>query len=370
MGDIGLVGAFVSVMGNIDYGDDIITNGAFTKTISERASKIKVLDNHKSESILDGIGKLITIQEVGKESLPPKLLAEFPDATGGLYIEAQFVLEVATDTSAQAYRLIKHGVITEYSIGFEIIKQDFQDVETDEGVKRVRIIREIKLWEVSPVIFAMNPATMTQGTKSEDSEVNIPIDAEIDLPIIEDDTEQKELDAPIEQKRLPDGYRMAHNEEMCGNCFFFRQVTSKRGYCINFDEVVLFNYVSDAYKPKARMLSDDMRDAFMQLLEARIAEYEASGVYNEDDTRRLREMLDSLAGMLLEMIPSDLINRPMPELTVPKSNQADDMQSKAESGNEPLTDDSRNLALSRIAEIRDRMNNANIKRREHNGNAS
>jgi HK97 family phage prohead protease len=360
IGDLGLVGAYVAVMGNIDYGDDIIASGAFTKTISERASKIKVLDNHNSFSVLNAVGKLNAIQEVSKQALPPELLAQYPDATGGLYVEIQFILEVATDTSAQAFRLIKHGVITEYSIGFEIIKQDYEDVETDEGTKRVRIIREIKLWEVSPVIFAMNPATMTQGTKSDDTDDIEPVK---ESPIVE-----KESDKPIEQKRIPDGYRMAHNEEMCGNCFFFRQVTSKRGYCTYFEEVVLFNYVSDVYQQKARMLSDDISEALLELLEARIVAYEATGVYSEDDTRRMREMLDSLVSMLLEMIPSDLTNRPMPEMTVPKNkNLADDMQSKAESDNNLLTDDSRKVALSRIAEIRERMNNAHLKRRKSNG---
>ncbi len=382
-GDLGIVGAFVAVMGNIDLGDDIIMQGAFTKTISERANKIKVLDNHNSHSVLNGLGKLLRIQEVGKESLPSELLAEFPDATGGLFVEIQFILEVATDLSAQAFRLIKHGVITEYSIGFEIIKAEFQDVETDGGTRNVRIIREIKLWEVSPVIFAMNTATTTIAAKSDEIEtiegtietITGEIEFETKLPTIETNNgyvigidkavgQDKTVitESPIVQKRIPDGYRKSIDEKMCGNCFFFRQVTTKRGYCTFFEEVVLFNYVSDVYKPKLKTVSEAMQESLLEFLENRFREYTALGVFDDEDERRLLEMLDSLTAMLLEMIPSELINRPMPEMTLPKN--VDDMtQSKAESGNTPLTADSRKEALSRIAKIRTRMLEESQKRR-------
>ena len=46
----GIVEAVVAVMGNIDLGGDIIHNGAFTKTISERGNKVKVLDNHNANA--------------------------------------------------------------------------------------------------------------------------------------------------------------------------------------------------------------------------------------------------------------------------------------------------------------------------------
>ncbi len=374
-GDLGIIGAYVAVMGNLDFGDDIIMQGAFTKTISERANRIKVLDNHNSHSVLNGLGKLISIQEVTKNVLPLELLAEFPDATGGLFVEIQFILEVDSDTSAQAFRLIKHGVITEYSIGFEIVKADFQDIETDEGTRNVRIIREIKLWEVSPVIFAMNPATTTVGAKSDENDIEDKPQKPSDInPLFSDDKLDadeiieaerllaKELDTPIEQKRVPDGYRMSIDEKMCGNCFFFRQVTSKRGYCIFFEEVVLFNYVSDVYKPKLKTVSQAMQESLLEFLQSRIADYVALGIYDENEETRLLEMLDNLAGMLLEMIPSELINRPIPEMTTPKN--LDEMtQSKAESDNGSLTDDSRKKALSRIAEIRTRMLEENQKRR-------
>ncbi len=368
-GDLGIISAYVAVLGNIDLGDDIIMPGAFTKTISERASKIKVLDNHNSHSVLNGIGKLIAIQEVGKDQLPPELLAEFPDATGGLFVQIQFILEVDTDTSAQAFRLIKHGVINEYSIGFEIIKADFQDVETDEGTRNIRIIREIKLWEISPVIFAMNPATTTIGAKNDEIESTLETTTgDIEFETELSDIEQKESEVKISQKRIPDGYRMATDEKMCGNCYFFKQVTTKRGYCKYFDEVVLFNYVSDIWQPKARTLSDDMRDAFMQLLEERVASYLALGVYDDEDERRLLEMMDSLVAMLLEMIPSDLTDRPLPAMTMPK-NKDESTQSKAESDNSSLTDDShKKLMLSMEAEIRTRMLENNQKRRDNNGN--
>lgn len=160
----GIVEAFVAVMGNIDHGNDIIHPGAFSKTISERGLKIRVLDNHNAHSILNVVGKPIEIREVGKAELPPELLNKYPDATGGLFTKTQYLM--GTEEGAGVFARIAAGAVDEYSIGFNIVKQDFSKVKQGEREITVRNLRELKLWEYSPVIWAMNDATTTVGVKS------------------------------------------------------------------------------------------------------------------------------------------------------------------------------------------------------------
>ena len=66
----GIVEHTVAVMGNVDLGGDRIHPGAFTKTIAERAGRIRVLDTHNADSVLDVIGKPLALWEVGLEMLP------------------------------------------------------------------------------------------------------------------------------------------------------------------------------------------------------------------------------------------------------------------------------------------------------------
>lgn len=159
----GIVEAYVSVMGVLDDGDDIIHKGAFTKTITERANRFAVLDQHNTDSINRVIGKVIEIREVGSDELPAELLELYPDATGALYTKTQYLLD--TPEGMGAFKRIAAGAVSEYSIGFQIAQADYSKMERDGKKVQVRNIRQIKLWEYSPVIWGMNPATMTVGVK-------------------------------------------------------------------------------------------------------------------------------------------------------------------------------------------------------------
>ena len=116
------------------YGD-IIDPGAFTKTLKENAGSIVSLFNH---SIMEPIG-----------------LPELTEDSKGLYAKIRLVMDIqkAKDTLA----LAKAGVITRMSIGFETIKSDY--------IKSVRHLKEIRLFDVSPVIFAANPEAVIVSVK-------------------------------------------------------------------------------------------------------------------------------------------------------------------------------------------------------------
>lgn len=157
----GIIDAVVAVMGNIDHGNDIIHSGAFTKTLSERGNKIKVLDNHNTNSLKDVIGKPISIREIGQDELPISIKSKYPSATGGLYTVTQFDMD--DEHSKTIFNKLANGFVNEWSIGFTIPKgkQDYSD-----GM--IRNIREVILFEYSPVIWGMNEATDTIGAKNMD----------------------------------------------------------------------------------------------------------------------------------------------------------------------------------------------------------
>lgn len=162
----GIVDAIVAVMGNVDRQHDIIDRGAFQKTISERGSKIKVLDNHNTRSVRDVVGKPILFREVNKSALPAEVLEAYPDATGGLFASIQFLMD--TPEGEGVFKRIKSGAVGEYSIGYDTINSAPDTVKQDGEDVPIRRLKEVKLWEISPVIFGANPATATLDAKGED----------------------------------------------------------------------------------------------------------------------------------------------------------------------------------------------------------
>src|SRR5690625_127765 len=125
------VAGYFSVFGNIDSDGDIIEPGAFKRTIAERgpsgSNRIMHLWQHNPTMPL------------GK----PKELKE--DETG-LYFVTQL-----TDTGygQDAIKLYRDEVLSEHSIGFEVINSH---PEEREG-KSVTVLDELRLWEGSSVTW-------------------------------------------------------------------------------------------------------------------------------------------------------------------------------------------------------------------------
>ena len=163
----GIVKAIFSVTGNIDHGQDRIKAGAFTKTISERGLKVLVLDNHDTSTVNSAIAKTVALREVSRIDLPIKTLQSYPDATGGVEITAQFMLD--DPRSAAAFKRIKNGLIDEWSFGYDAFDITMEQEQQDGRDIVVRNIGSIKLYEVSPVLFGMNEATSTVDAKSADT---------------------------------------------------------------------------------------------------------------------------------------------------------------------------------------------------------
>lgn len=163
----GIVTAIVNTFGVIDDGKDVVHPGAFTKTVTERAGRIRVLDNHNSHSIMNAIGKPISVREVTRAELPAEVLLKYPEAVGGLETTTQYLLDTPEGTGA--FRRIVSGAVNEYSIGYDALDYDYGKARDRDGREvTVRNLRTIRLWEYSPVLWGMNPATTTTGAKNAD----------------------------------------------------------------------------------------------------------------------------------------------------------------------------------------------------------
>ena len=173
----GIVEHLIAVHGVLDLGKDISEPGSWSKTINERGLKVRVLDMHNRDSIMDVIGKPLSLAEIGKDKLPEKVLERWPEATGAVAATTQFLMD--TPEGKGAFIRIRDGAVDEFSYGYDPIKVDYQTVETKDGDQvEARLLKEIAAWEYGPVIWGMNPATMAMSAKDIDGEEKATYDCE------------------------------------------------------------------------------------------------------------------------------------------------------------------------------------------------
>lgn len=138
----GIIKGYASMFNNKDSDGDIITKGAYAKTLQENSERIAFLYQHNMNQ---PIGKPLSMKEDEK----------------GLFIEAKI-----SDSSLgkDVKTMVSEGILKEFSVGFIPIKEDLQ--------RDVNYIKEIKLFEFSLVTLAANPlakVTEYKGTKSVDN---------------------------------------------------------------------------------------------------------------------------------------------------------------------------------------------------------
>lgn len=137
----GAFSGYLAVFGNVDsYGDRILP-GAFAKSLASIASagrKVPVLWQHEWDS---PIGAFDSLAEDGT----------------GLYVTGH-LLKADVARAREAYALIKSGVISGLSIGYQTV----QARAAEEGV---RDLLELRLWEGSLVTFPANEAARVDAVK-------------------------------------------------------------------------------------------------------------------------------------------------------------------------------------------------------------
>ena len=134
-----------SRMNNIDLDSDVIVPEAFTKTLSERGP----------------VGKNLVYSLVDHQADMASVLGK-PEQ---LYVEGDKLIAITpiveTSRGNDMIKLYEAGVINQHSIGFSTLKSDWQD-----SSQKVRVIKELKLYEGSAVLWGANPETPTLDVKS------------------------------------------------------------------------------------------------------------------------------------------------------------------------------------------------------------
>ena len=130
---------YASVFGNVDDGGDIVEKGAFTRTIAEDFARIKILSQHDQCEL--PIGKPLELRE----------------DDNGLYIRGK---RNKKKKGRDIQTLLRDGVLNELSIGYDAV-----DYVVDDSTG-IRHLKQIKLWEVSIVTWAMNDQATIDDVKS------------------------------------------------------------------------------------------------------------------------------------------------------------------------------------------------------------
>jgi len=126
----------LSVYGNIDFQDDIVDPGAFTKTLKEGGNVVPMLWQHDTK------------QPIGRLTLT--------DTPTALLAKGKLLLKIPK--AQEAYELLKEGVLKGMSIGYDTIKA----IPSENGIRR---LKELRLFEGSLVTFPSNNLAVVTGVK-------------------------------------------------------------------------------------------------------------------------------------------------------------------------------------------------------------
>ena len=139
--DEGFIEGIASQYGNIDSGGDIVEAGAFQKSILERGDQIPILAEH-NETI--GIGQVW-------------------DAGTHLAVKAE-IFRDEVQKAREYFALAKRKAVKGFSIGYK----PYPGKSGWDSSRNARVLKEVKLYEVSLVTFPMNESALIQDVKSED----------------------------------------------------------------------------------------------------------------------------------------------------------------------------------------------------------
>lgn len=138
--DEGVISGYGAIFNNVDdYGDRIVP-GAFAKSLAKSAA--------------GGTMPAMLWQHNAYE--PIGVWTEMSEDKKGLKVTGKLVMSVAR--AQETYALLKAGALRGLSIGYRTL------ADAIEG--NVRLLKEIDLWEVSPVTFAANSKATVTSVKS------------------------------------------------------------------------------------------------------------------------------------------------------------------------------------------------------------
>lgn len=184
----GIVECFVAGIGNKDSVGDICMPGSFDASLKRR--KPRVVWGHNWN---EPIGKVLDIYEVGPKDprLPGKMRAQ---NIGGLFARVQFNLK--SERGREAFSNVQFfGEEQEWSIGYKTLDAIF------DTTRQANLLKEVELYEVSPVLHGANQLTATISIKADEQEM-----------------EAKNSDGPCWPGYKQVGMKMGKNGTMVPNC--------------------------------------------------------------------------------------------------------------------------------------------------------
>ena len=193
----GIVECFVAAIGNKDSVGDVVLPGAFDLSLKRR--KPRVVWGHNWN---EPIGKVLDIYEVGTND--PRLPAKMRSGgVGGLYARVQFNLK--SERGKEAFTNVAFfGHEQEWSIGYKTINASF------DPANNANLLKEVELYEVSPVLHGANQLTATISIKSDQQS------QATDEEVSEDYIEAK--GSPCWDGYMMVGMKKGKNGKMVPNC--------------------------------------------------------------------------------------------------------------------------------------------------------
>lgn len=140
-----------AVHGNVDEGGDRSWPGSFANIAVNGRTRARFVWQHRTDE--PPIAAIKNVREVGRNELPHSVMGYAPEATGGVEVTREYL---DTPRGNEVLAGIKAGAIEEMSYAYDVTRFDFE--ESDKGM--VRNIREVKLYDISDVLWGMNPATV------------------------------------------------------------------------------------------------------------------------------------------------------------------------------------------------------------------
>jgi HK97 family phage prohead protease len=147
--NLGEFEGYASVWGSVDLGGDMIERGAYKNTLDEWANKgqlPQLLYYHQDQII---IGDWLEMREDDK----------------GLYVKGRLWVkgDLKIEAAVMAYNILKGTSVKGLSIGYSV--RDYDSQEQVDG-SRIRLLKEINLFEVSIAPYSMEPKAKVHSVKS------------------------------------------------------------------------------------------------------------------------------------------------------------------------------------------------------------
>lgn len=175
---------------DLDEGGDIVEKGAYARTLDHWRAQggkriIPLIDQHNYGSVRRVVGKLIDAKETDE----------------GLVTTWQVVEGVDGD---EVMTRLKGGFINGLSIGYEVVQAEDEQFTENGQTTYIRHLKELKLYEVSLVIWGMNEGALVD-TSSVKARLNAARTG--DIPLSDEEREKlanglkeakKEIDALLE----------------------------------------------------------------------------------------------------------------------------------------------------------------------------